>query len=725
MALINIGFNQVELSIYGQPGVSGAPPAADIATVVAGLSEIGATWVRIGAFWQYLEAVQGVYLWTYLDAALEAVTNAGMQVLLVPDATPTWQPTPTAFAALCTQLVQRYGPGGTAGLAIPVRHWEIWNEPNSLVSAPPNDSGPAGMYAYQQAAYSAIKAVDSGADVGSAGLLPTVSGFGITDAVTWLTDMYAAGPSGGPYPWDFVCFHPYSSTDAGAQEPTTTQVWIAEIPSLHQVMVANGDGAKPIWPTEFGFLTQPSGVASGIYVTPTQQAQYLVEQIHNMAIVASAAGVTLGPLFIYNYRDSGSDDGSGTSDDGAGVVTYAFQQKPAWAAIQALIGGGAPVGVLSGTGTLDITPAITGTGTGPSGVKVGAGADQITIAGTGTGAVAVPGQATALWAGGGVGLLPITAPMSSMQSLIDDVVGIPGATVSDLIGALQTAANTAGGAAEAAAQAGGDLVTIITTVVGDLAAEAVDLADALTGTNTNGVANTNAIAALQAQGISGMAGIIYNFGNATPLTNDFPGTTNPAWTIPSGFPSPIFGGSNYVVNTTTPAPMVFTGNPEASATDHGLITDQNQVFITLESLPFGFAALFLSGHGTTTLGQNVELVVSYGTGELSMQINTATGPFSGLTAQGSLYTLRGAPQIGDVIGLQYDGAGHYTMIYNNTAVGLATGETYSWDASGAGLTHGTGYRESGLILFSNGFGAPTIGLGGVFNAVDYTGAGIT
>lgn len=729
MALNSIGFNQVELSTYGQPGLAGVPPAADIATVVAGLAEIGATWVRIGAFWQLIEAVEGTYLWTYLDAALTAVTNAGMQVLLVPDAVPPWQPTPALFAAFVTQLVTRYGPGGTVGLQIPVRHWEIWNEPNSLPSAPPNLSGPAGMYAYQQAAYNAIHAVDAGSTVISAGLLPVTSGFGTTDAVTWLTQMYAAGTA--PYPWDGVGFHPYSTTDAGAQEPITTQVWIAEMPSLYQVMVAHGDAAKPLWLTEYGFFTQPNGQANGIFVTPTQQAQWLVEQIANMQTVFTENGIPAAPAsFIYNYRDSQSDDGAGTSSNGSGVVNFNFTPKPAWAALQALISGGAPVGALSGTGTLHIAPAITGTGTGPSGVKVGAGADQIAIAGTGAGAVAIPGQPTASWAAIGIAVSPIGAPMSSLQTIFNEVAGIPGATAADLVSALAAAASTAATAAEDAASAGGDILTVISGVVGDLEAEAVDLVAALTGTNTNGVSNTNAIAALQANGISGMAGISYNFGSGTTLTADYPGTTNPAWTVPTGFPSPVFGGSNYVGNaSSTVAPMVFTGNPEASGTDHGLITNKNQVFITIEATFDGTGVLFLGGHGTTTLTQNVELVFTIVNGILSMQINTATGPYSGLTARGSSYTLGVAPQFGDVIGLQVDGSAHYTMIYNNTAVGLAVisgvTQTYSWLDSGGVVTVGTGYRESGAILLSNGFGAPTIGLGGTFNAVDYTGAGIT
>jgi polysaccharide biosynthesis protein PslG len=725
MSLSNVGFNQVELPVYGEPSY---PPAADLPTVIAGMVDIGATWIRIGAFWELIEATFGSYDWTGLDAALIAATNAGLTPLLCATNIPSWTPTPVFFAAFCTAIAQRYGPG-TSVLSAPLKHYEIWNEPNSFFSAPPGGVSPAAMYAYQQAAYDAIKTVDSGSTVITAGLLPvqTLLFGAAMDAVTWLTGMYAAGPPGGPYPWDGVGFHDYSGTsDAGAQEPTATQVWIAEIPALYQVTVANGFPV-PIWLTEFGFETQPSGQAAGVFVTPAIQAQWLVEQITNVTKLAAQQGVPLGPQFIYNYRDSLSDD---SGNDGMGVVEYNFNPRPSWAALQALISGGAAIGATSGSVTITLGEHTTASGTGPTGVTVGGVTESVAVSAR-AGGTTVGGPVQALWAGLGCSLNPVSAPMNSVQQLMDDVAGFAGATVDDFVSALNTVEKTAASAAQTAETAGSDLITIFTGVVGDFEAIATDLVDALTGTNVNGVTNTNAIAAIQSSLTTGMAGISYSFGSATPLTTDYPGTTNPAWTIPTGFPSPTFGGSNYVVNANnTPAPMVFTGNPENAVPvggqqDHGLITDKNQVFITLGTTyqTWGIAVLWMSGHGTTTLAQNVELVVTIVNDYLTMQINTATGPYTGLSAHGSLYLLPTYPQAGDVIGLQYDNAGHYTMVYNASAVGLASGQTYSWDASGAGLTHGVGYRESGLVLLDNGGGGSTIGLGGTFNAIDYTGAG--
>lgn len=363
MALNYLGFDQVELSIYGGGGY---PPAADIQTVVNGLVAIGATWVRIGAFWEFIEATFGTYDFSGLDAVLQAVTAAGITPLVCITNEPSWTPTPAAFGALATALAQRYAPG----TATPVRHWEIWNEPNSLLSAPPGQN-PAGMYLYQEAAYGAIKAVDTGSFVLSAGLLPAPNGWGTTDAVTWLQDMYALVPQGTSAPWDGVGFHPYSSTDAGAQEPVATQIWLAEIPELYQVMVANGDSAKPLWFTEFGFETQPSGAASGIFVTAATQAAWLVEQVTNMVAIAAAHNIPLGPMFIYNYRDSLSDD---SGNDGMGVVTYAFVERPSWSAIQQLIGAADTFGSV----TIRVTPVVAAGGsTTTSGITSGGAAVNV------------------------------------------------------------------------------------------------------------------------------------------------------------------------------------------------------------------------------------------------------------------------------------------------------------------------------------------------------------
>src|SRR4029077_21073755 len=157
--------------------------------------------------------------------------------------------------------------------------------------------------------------------------------------------------------------------------------------------------------------------------------------------------------------------------------------------------------------------------------------------------------------------------------------------------------------------------------------------------------------------------------------------------------------------------MIFTGNPNGSASDHGLVTDRSQVYATLGLIGFGRANLIMCGHFVSgVLTQNLVLELAYG-GPAALRFYVCTGPDSGRTFVGTQADIP-QPKLYDVIGMQHDGAGTYTMYVNNIAVGTP------WTDTGALLTHGIGYRDSGLIVYENGFNQPTIGLGG-FTALDY------
>lgn len=725
MATPVIGFNQVELSLYGS-GFAGAPPTSDIARVVSGITDIGATWVRILMDWKLISGAYPTLDWSYLDTALTTITNAGLNVLLVPNDTPPF-PVPTspqAFAAFMTAAAQRYGPGGSVTLAVPVRHWEIWNEPNFFFGQPPNGGTIVSMYAYQKAGYDAIKAVDSGAFVISAGLIPVPNGWATTDAVTWLTGMYAAAPAGGPYPWDGVGFHPYSGTDAaGTQEPTTTQVWIAEIPQLYQVMVKYGDGAKPMWFTEFGFATLPSGVGGGLFVTPAVQAQWMVEEITNLQIVADQAGITTGPYFLYNYRNSLSDNGTASNQYGMGVVNFDFTPKPSWAAVRSLISGGAPVGVTSGGTVINLALTVTAAGTGPSGVTVGGTVIPLTLTVTASGTT-TPNVATANWGALGIELKPVNVSSNTFQGISDELTGVANSSLEQFAAALKAIADAANSSAQTANNAAGNFVTLINGLVGAGEAEIEALLASLSGTASTSTVNTNQIAAIWAHvSAANTAGIHYNFDSTVPLTDNYSGTSNPSWaaTGPLSLPT-VLSGQTGASSTSGAQGMVFTGNPNSAVSDHGLVTDRNQVYATLanalfnggtnfpSSLIFQQAMIFLSGHYSGgNLGQNVALLFSNGGGYATLQMYTATGPDSGMTPVGTTYNLPSTPKVGDVIGLQHDGSNTYTPYFNNVP-------GPSWTDAGPALNHGAGWRESGMICFYD-FGN-AIGLRS-FVALDY------
>lgn len=244
-----------------------------------------------------------------------------------------------------------------------------------------------------------------------------------------------------------------------------------------------------------------------------------------------------------------------------------------------------------------------------------------------------------------------------------------------------------------------------------------NLLTSLSPANPATAQNSTQIAALWAHvNPSATVGINYTFDAAVPLSNNYQGTTNPAFTAPTGFSLPTphtghTGGPAYIANTSTHI-AVFTGNPSGAASDHGLITDRHHVSAVIGDINHGTAQLFCCGHGTTGLAQHVTLeVVKALFGSDVLNICSMTGPNAGRAVQSS-YTLPVGFSINDVVAIEYDpGTNTFTMFYNSMAVGTP------WPDLGNIITHGAGFRECGL--YDNGqSGTDEPGLGG-FVAYDF------
>ncbi len=124
-----------------------------------GMKAIGADWVRVEIGWPEVEPVaplSGVhtYNWSAADRLVAALAQRNMELLAVPGATPSWAAGVDGAAASCGRrsevaagraadygsfvgaVARRYGPTGTFWASrpdlpkIPVRRWELWNEPN-------------------------------------------------------------------------------------------------------------------------------------------------------------------------------------------------------------------------------------------------------------------------------------------------------------------------------------------------------------------------------------------------------------------------------------------------------------------------------------------------------------------------------------------------------------------------------------------------------------------
>jgi len=147
----------------------------------------GLTEVRRDMGWGQIEPAQGTFVWTETDRWMSLLARAGLRWFPTLDYSAPWASVaktwnsrpaePSTFATFAREVVARYGPGGRFWAehpelpAVPVTHYEIWNEPNFELYWQEQASAPEDYADLFVAARDAIKAGDAGAKVVTAGLL--------------------------------------------------------------------------------------------------------------------------------------------------------------------------------------------------------------------------------------------------------------------------------------------------------------------------------------------------------------------------------------------------------------------------------------------------------------------------------------------------------------------------------------------------------------------------
>jgi hypothetical protein len=302
---------------------------AQRAEVLDKLAAAGVKWVRIDLGWASLEERgPGLTSQWYLELADRAVDQArarGLRVLCTLWATPGWAngnagrnvpPSDPGAYARAAAFAAAHFRGRVAA-------WEVWNEPN----LPDFFAGDAGRYAQLlRAAYPAFKGADPGA-------LVLLGGPSENDT-DWLRAVYAAGAQGA---FDVLATHPYMGVaDAPPELPDDgSRYTISHVAAVHELMRANGDGAKPIWFTEFGWSSHPNwpGVENwNRGVSPELQADYLVRSLRYIG--ANYPYVT--NVFWYNERNLASGV---VQLDNYGLLNRDLSPKPAYTALKDYLGG--------------------------------------------------------------------------------------------------------------------------------------------------------------------------------------------------------------------------------------------------------------------------------------------------------------------------------------------------------------------------------------------------
>jgi hypothetical protein len=294
---------QVESAVGNLPFDYGiqVDPRGDAGANIGHIQNLGFRWVKIQMPWKDVEPEPGNYQWGMWDGVIGAYSDAGIKVLLSIPKAPEWaRPAGTdlsvegppadygVFAYFLGQVAARYQGR--------VQAIEVWNEQNLWYEGGGAPMPPDQYVTMLAVAYQAIKSVDPAIIVVSGAPTPAgdVGGFAIDD-ISYLNAMYAAGLKNvsdaiGAHPSGYNC--PAGANWQTVNDSTATNFrgtfenrhhsWCfrGTMEGYRNVMVANGDGAKTIWPTEFGWASTNKPAPSYEYAadnTWEEQAQWTVE----------------------------------------------------------------------------------------------------------------------------------------------------------------------------------------------------------------------------------------------------------------------------------------------------------------------------------------------------------------------------------------------------------------------------------------------------------------
>lgn len=296
--------------------------------ILTQLAAAGVTWVRIDISWATLQPDRDGYdtKWAvpFYDRVFAQARAKGLKVLGTFWQAPHWANDsanvntpprdPAQFAAAAAWAAHRW--------ASSVDAWEIWNEPNSGDFFTGSD--PAAYTRVLCATYPAVKKADPNSPVLFGGLMYN------DDA--WLRRAYAAGAHGC---FDVMATHPYEGpSNAPPQTADDGNAWhLTHVPAVHQVMVANGDGDKPIWFTEFGWSSgQPANPEPwDTGVSEQTQAAYLTQAVN----LTASRYPYVKAVFWFRAADHSTAD---AHEDHYGLLRTDLTPKPALAAMGALNG---------------------------------------------------------------------------------------------------------------------------------------------------------------------------------------------------------------------------------------------------------------------------------------------------------------------------------------------------------------------------------------------------
>jgi polysaccharide biosynthesis protein PslG len=275
--------------------------AQDISDQLDQMQAIGVQSIRVFVPWGLVEYADDSYNWQYIDAVVSAAAARNMGVMAEINGTPLWDnpsfppgagtPDPDKFADFMKALVSRTIPGG-ASYANTISAYEIWNEPNGVLSSNPID--PVAYAHLLEAVYPIVKGLDPSATVvaGALGHVFTVGGLTM-DPVEFVKAMLDAGAGGS---FDALSYHPYDETapfsEGDLDAPWATDTAYNQIKDIQALI-----GDRLVWLSEYGVPT-----TDGTEEEEAKQAAYIKNLLDTWYALGQAGG-NVGPVFLYTGQD--------------------------------------------------------------------------------------------------------------------------------------------------------------------------------------------------------------------------------------------------------------------------------------------------------------------------------------------------------------------------------------------------------------------------------------
>lgn len=253
-----------DAGLVAEPVTNPPPPAAAVPRTYFGVhihrlttpwpavdNQIGTIrfWDCEGCQWAEVNTAPGVYDWDVLDARVAAAQAYGADIVMNLGRTPRWasarpdEPSPYGLGQAAEpaddQVWRDWVTAVGSRYQGQIAYWEVWNEPNDTDFY--SGSIPKLVDLARQAR-EILLAIDP------ANQMVTPSPY----EVGWL-DAYLA--AGGGEVADVIGFHFYQPP--GGDPPQL--LYRVIIPSVQEVLAANGQQGKPLWDTEAGWLALDSG----------------------------------------------------------------------------------------------------------------------------------------------------------------------------------------------------------------------------------------------------------------------------------------------------------------------------------------------------------------------------------------------------------------------------------------------------------------------------------